>query len=323
MLTLILGIALILVGWHFEHKRYLSSLLLQTGLTVLLVLPPLWLERLFEHRIAESETKTAREFGGVTRDVEAVSVQLAATRQSLADLKAETGGRLKEAADAEIALVDEARADPTFDRIRRLFQRADELQAVSEHGLRVAIPGQWERVRFRSLSAVSPETIGGATEPVVFLIIEDPTGKPIGVQTVWGPEQSPADALVTLADAWKRAASYPGDAAIDAEWIFGRLIESLGVAIRSRRTAGDGQLSPLIELLSTTWAMTDFGLEHLPMYYVIPGAELIEQADLSQWRTHMAEKSWVEEENEQARAAQEPDFWMVSELGHNFFAAHP
>jgi hypothetical protein len=157
---------------------------------------------------------------------------------------------------------------------------------------------------------------------VFFLIVEDPAGKSIGVQTVWSPLHLPSDALVALADAWKRAGTYPGDTAIDAEWIFGRLIESLGVAIRSRRTAGDVQLSPMIELLSTTWAMTDFGLEHVPMYYAIRGAELVAQDDLSNWRTHMAEKSWVEEENERARAAQEPDFWMLSELGHKFFAAH-
>lgn len=322
VLTLLLGTALVLAGWRLEHQRYLSSLLLQAGLIVFLVLPLLWLERLFERRIADSETKTAREVGGVSHDVEAVSVQLAQTRRSLADLNAETAGRLKEAAEAEAALVAAARAGPTFDTIRSLFQRAGELQAISEHGLRVAIPGQWERVRFRGLKAVSRETDGGVTEPGFLLIVEDPTGKSIGVQTVWAPNQSPSDALIALADAWKRAGSYPGDSAIDAERILGRLIDSLGVAIQSRRTAGDGQLSPLVELLSTTWAMTDFGLEHVPMYYPIPGAELVEQDDLSHWRTHMAEKSWVEEENKQALAAREPDFWMVSERGHKFFAAH-
>jgi hypothetical protein len=314
--------SLILAGWCLEHHRYLSSLLLQAGLTVLLVLPLLLLERLFEHRIAESETRAARDVGGIARDVEAVSAQLAETRQSLADLKAETGGRLKDVADAETALVNAARAEPTFDTIKDLFRRADELHAISEHGLRVAIPGQWERVCFRSLSTVSPQTVGGETEPVFFLIVENPAGKSIGVQIVWSSDRSPADALVALADTWKRAGTYPGDAAIDAEWIFGRLIESLGVAIHSRRTAGDGQLSPLIELLSSTWAMTDFGLEHVPIYYPIPGPELVAPDDLSHWRTHMADKSWVEEENEQARPSKEPDFWMVSELAHRFFAAH-
>lgn len=290
---------------------------------MLLVLPLLLLERLFEHRIAESETRTAREVGGVTRDVEAVSVQLAETRRSLADLKAETGGRLKEAADAETALVDAARAEPSFDTIRALFRRADELNAVSEHGLRVGFPGQWERVRFRSLSSVSPQAAGGETEPVFFLIIENPAGKSIGVQIAWSFAESAANALVALADAWKRAGTYPGDGTIDAQWIFGQLIESLGVAIRSRRTAGDGQLSPLIELLSSTWAMTDFGLEHVPMHYTIPRSELIRSDDVAHWRKHMTDKEWVNEENERSRAAGEPDFWMVSELGNKFFAAHP
>jgi hypothetical protein len=320
--TLLLGVVLVFVGSRVEHHRYLSSLLLQAGLTVFLVLPLLWLERLFEHRISESETRTAREVGGVASDVEAVSLQLAETRRTLADLKAETGGRLKEAADAETALVEAARATPTFDTVRGLFRRADELQAVSEHGVRVEVPGQWERVRFRSLSTV-PSDADDEAKPVFFLIIEDSAGDSIGVQVVWSPDQSPTDALVALADAWKRTGSYPGDSAIDAEWIFGRLVDSLGVAIHSRRTGGDGQLSPLIELLSATWAMTDFGLEHVPTYYPIERSVLIAEDDLSHWRTHMREKGWVEEENEQARSKGEPDFWMVSELAHNFFAAHP
>jgi hypothetical protein len=321
-LTLLLGTALIVAGWLAERHRYLSSLLLQAGLTVLLVLPLLLLERLFEHRITESETRTAREVGGVTRDVEAVSAQLAETRRSLADLNAETGGRLKEAADAETALVAAARSEPNFETIRHLFRRADQLHAISDDGLRVGFPGQWERVRFRYLSVVAPQAVGGEPQPVFFLIIEDPTGKSTAVQIVWPADQSPADALVALADAWKRAGSYPGDAAIDAERIFGRLIDSLGVAISSRRTAGDGQLSPLVELLSPTWAMTDFGLEHVPMYYPIPRSELIKPEDLAHWRTHMTDKAWVNEENEDARATGEPDFWMVSELASTFFAAH-
>jgi hypothetical protein len=320
--TLLVGAGLVVAGSEVQDEHYVSSLLLQAGLTVLLVLPLLGLERLFEHRVAESEAQTTREVGSVARDVEAVSVQLADTRRTLADLKAETSGRLQSAADAEAALVEEARAGPSFENVRRLFQRADDLQAISDHGLRVAVPGQWERLRFRSLSAVSPVGVGGNTDPVIFLIVENPAGRSIGVQTIWSSDQTPSDALVAVADAWKRAASYPGDSAIDAEQIFRQLVDSFGTALESRRAGGDGQLSPLIEMLSSTWAMTDFGLEHVTAYYPIEAKELIAEDDLAHWRGHMADKAWVGEENEHARDAGEPDFWMVSELAHKFFVAN-
>jgi hypothetical protein len=60
--------------------------------------------------------------------------------------------------------------------------------------------------------------------------------------------------------------------------------------------------------------MTDFGLEHVPMYYPIPRGELIAESELTNWRQHMGEKPWVSEENEAARQTGEYDFWMVSEV---------
>lgn len=322
-LTLLIGTGLIFGGSELQHKHYMSSLLLQAGLAVLLVLPLLLLERLFEYRVAESEIKTAREVGGVARDIEAVSAQLTETRQSLADLKTETSERLKQAADAQTALIDDARAEPTFSNIRELFQVAEGLRAISEHGLRVTVPGQWERLRFRSLST-APSAARETAEPVFFLVVEDTAGKSIGVQTARSPGESPSDALVAIAEAWKRVGSYPGDAAINAERIFGGLVKSLGVTIKSRQIGGDNQLSPLIELLSATWAMTDYGLEHAatPYDYTIEATELLADDDLAHWRSHMAEKLWVENEDRCARDIGEPDFWMVSELAQRFFIAH-
>ncbi len=322
--TVLTGGVLILVGSKIQHQHYTSSLLLQAGLTVLLVLPLLALERLFEYRVAESEAQTSREVGKVARDVEVVSVQLQDTRRTLADLKAETSGRLQQAANAETDLVDEARANPTFEHVNSLFRRAGEVQAISEHGLRVVIPGQWERLRFRGgLTVVPRGPATAAPEPVIFLAVEDPAARGIGVRTVWDASRSPADILVALAEAWKRVASYPGDAAIDAEQIFGHLVDSFDTAIQSRRAGGDGQLSPLIEVLSPTWAMTDFGLEHLGDYYPIEARDLLDEDDLAHWRGHMAEKVWVTEEDREARRDGNPDFWMVSELAHKFFLANP
>jgi hypothetical protein len=317
-----LGAGLIVAGWLLDSHDYSSALLRESGIIVLLVLPLLWIEHLFEQRIQASEKQTRHEVGAVAEDVVAMSTRLTESRQSLSDLQEQTSNRLQAAADAETALAKEARHQPSFDTINELFRRADELHTISEHGLRVVIPHQWERLRFQNLNTVASVASGEPSQPVFVLTVEDTAGKAIGVKTVWEPGQSPADALLALADAWKRVAGYPGDSAFDAEWIFGRLIDTVDLAIRSRRTSGDGQLSPLIELLSAHWAMTDFGLEHVPMYYPIPRGELIADSELTNWRRHMGDKPWVSEENEASRQTQEYDFWMVSEVAHIFFAAH-
>jgi hypothetical protein len=317
-----LGAGLIAAGWLLDSHEYLSALLRETGIIVFLVLPLLWIEHLFEQRIQASERQTRDEVGAVAEDVVAMSTRVAETRQSLSDLQEQTSSRLQAAGDAETALAKEARDQPSFDTISKLFRRADELHAISKHGLRLAIPHQWERLRFHNLNAVARTGSGEQSQPVFLLTVDHVAGNSVGVRTVWEAGQSPADALLAVADAWKRSGGYPGDSAIDAEWIFGKLIDSLELAIRSRRTGGEGQLSPLIELLSTNWVMTDVGLEHVPIFYTIPRGELIAESDLEDWRRHMREKPWVAEENEVAQQTESYDFYMVSEVAHLFFVAH-
>ena len=282
----------------------------------------LWIEQLFELPIKASEQQTRHEVGKKLRVSTAVSARVAETRQSLSDLQEQTSDRLQAAAEAETALAVEARDQPSFDTIDKLFRRADELHAISDHGLRVVIPHQWERLRFQTLNEIQSTASGESSQPAFVLTVEDSAGKPIGVKTVWELGQSLADVLVAVADAWKLSGEYPGDSVFDAEWIFGKLIDSLDLAIRSRRTGGEGQLSPMIELLSTNWVMTDVGLEHVPIFYTIPRGELIAESDLEDWRRHMREKPWIATENEVAQQNESYDFYMVSQVAHLFFVAH-
>jgi hypothetical protein len=317
-----IGAGLIAAGWLLNGHEYLSALLREAGIIVFLVLPLLWIEHLFEQRIQASERQTRHEVGAVAEDVVAMSTRLTESRQSLSDLQEQTSNRLQAAADAETALAKEARDQPSFDTINKLFRRADELHAISEDGLRVVIPHQWERLRFKRLDVVTNVASGDRSQSVLVLTVDNVAGNSIRVRAVWESGQSPADALLAVADAWKRSGGYPGDSAFDAEWIFGKLIDSLDLAIRSRRTGGEGQLSPVIELLSTNWVMTDVGLEHVPIFYTIPRGELIVESDLEDWRRHMREKPWIATENEVARQNDGYDFYMVSQVAHLFFVAH-
>jgi hypothetical protein len=49
-------------------------------------------------------------------------------------------------------------------------------------------------------------------------------------------------------------------------------------------------LSPVIELLGSKWAMTDYGLEYLADYYPIERGRLLTEEAVANWRRHMSEK---------------------------------
>jgi hypothetical protein len=318
-LTVAFGGGLIFAGWQLESRDYLSSLLLEMGVTALLVVPLLWIEQLFERRLEAAAEEAREQVSGVAQELTAVSQRLEETRRGLSDLQGEMAERLQAAADADFRLVRQARENVSLESVRALLNRAEELGALSPHGLRVVVPGQLERLRFRHVNELDSTGIDASPEPAIWVSVEDATGAEIGIRAVWRPDDDPVDTLLALAEAWKRAGSYPGDHAINAEWIFERLITSLDIAIQGRRTRGDHQLHPLIEMLSAHWAMTDYGLEHVPDYYVIPRIELTSENGLEHWRKR--EKVWVEQENVAAKDARDADFWMVTQVAHSYFAA--
>lgn len=313
--TILVGGGLIAWGWIEEDHSYPSSLLQNMGVAVLLLVPLLAVERSFTRRVRQ----TIQDSKEVRRDVASVESRLGSAAAALDELGKDVAQELSVAAEADAELAETARGGVSVETIGALFDRACELAALSEHGLRVAVPHQWERIRFTWAAMPGDQSI--ADEGSVGISVEGVRGDPLGISTSWRPGQPLAKALASLAEAWKRAGSYPGDPIIDAEKVISDLIDSLDLAIRSRRTRGEDQLSPLIEQLSKEWVLTNFGLEHLPYPYWIRRQELASDSELSDWRRHMHDKIWVVEEDERAKAAREPDFWMISEIAHQFFKA--
>jgi hypothetical protein len=313
-LIVVAGAGLIGLGWLLEERGYLSSLLQAIGVTALLVLPLLLFERIFERRIAESERSTEQRVETVRRDVESVERQVANTRHQLGQLQEGLASRLDQAAEADERLSQAAREDVSFESVCQLFQRARELRAISPRGVRVPLHGLWERFRCQ---LVSEDSADGKNE-VIRLSVEAADGTDLGISHKWKSGATPIEALSHLAEGWKRAASYPGDSALNADAVFGWLIETLAIAIESRTKRGvDSQLHPLIERLSKTWVMTDFGLEHLENAYVIRANDLVDEPE--HWRRHMLEKRWVKEEDRIAERENSDDFWMISSVAIGFF----
>jgi len=311
-LTILIGAGLIFAGWKDDHHSYSSSLLQNAGVAVLLLVPLFVVERRFSAGIDRSFQRTKE----VGRDVATFETRLAEAPAPVEDLSADLMAALAAGVEEDNRLTEEARANASVETIGALFKRACDLNALSEHGARVLVDLQWERIRFRW-----PE-MPGAPEDLaqgsIRISVERVEGKEMGASIDWQSGVTAQEALVSVAEAWKRADNYPGDRTFAKAELLSSLIDLLDLAIRSRRTQGsDDQLSPLIERLSENWVLTDFGLEHLPFSYWIQKEELVDELD--DWRRHMSEKTWVLEEDEKAKRERKLDFWMVSKTANLFF----
>jgi hypothetical protein len=314
--SVLTGLVLVAVGSLLTKHGYASSLLLDLGVTSLLVVPIVWIESLLEQRVVAGERETRRQVGEVAEEVEAVNERLEGTRRRLEDLQAEMAQGLRTVSDADAELVEAARQDISLSRFADLFARARELDAIAANGLRVSAGGQRERLRFGP-PTVRERPAGGQVRGIR-ISVETPGGTPEGIEAWWDEDARPTEAFLELAERWKRATTYPGDHAVDLVWIFERLLRSFDVAINGRRTRGDEQLDRLIELVTPTWALTEYGLEHLPEYYVIERSTLLDEDRLEQMRTHVGKKLWVVREDE-ARDDHDPDFWQVAEIAHEYW----
>jgi hypothetical protein len=301
-----LGAAMILAGWLADDKTYLSSLLLQIGSVALLVLPVLYFERVFEARLERAEADSERRVSRVRDDLETVSRSVAELRSALQD-------RFAAAEAADRSAVAQARGHVSFENVRDAVMRAHQVKGISAHGLRVRIDSLWQRLKV---------TLDDAAPGELRLSVEDARGGPIGVDVAWRQGEDVVDALASLAERWKATGEYPGDSALNAAQIVGDLLDSVELVLESRRRGGDEQLSPLIEVASEHWAITDIGLEHLgePPYW-IQAEDLTRRAD--EIRAHVAQKTWVREEDERAQDKGGDDFWMVAERARMFFADAP
>jgi hypothetical protein len=309
-LTLLVGAGAIATGWLLDGHAYASSLLQNAGVALLLLVPLFAAERAFTRRVRSTEQATKE----VRRDVAVAETRIDAATATLEEIARELETELDATAVTDAELTKAARSGNSVETLGSLFHRAAELGALSEHGLRVVVPHQWERFRFRWSEMPGPPEV----EPGSILVsVEGVRGDSLGIAVEWTPGMTAAEALSGLVDIWTRAGSFPGQGVLEVDRIFPPLIDSLELAINERRGGGENSLSPLIERVSQEWAMTDFGLEHIGYPYWIRGEELA--SDVEDWRRHMWEKNWILEEDERAKQAHEPDFWMLSEVASKFF----
>jgi hypothetical protein len=306
----VLGVAALLVGQELAKcEPYWSSVLSNAGVALFLVLPLLLVERLLARRVRASEVRSKQRSEGIRTEVAAVRSEVEETRSQLGTLRDQTDARFAAARQHDEQAVRRAREEVTYENVSALLERAEELHALSRHGLRVALPHSWERLKFNKLSTVAQ----GDPKPTPFIQIHlvSFVGDSENVLVAWTEGQELAGTWAELAAAWQRRGGYPGDAILDADAVFAWLLRSLELAVERRTDArGRPGIGPLIEMVNEAWALTDDGLEHLgEPEYCIDRKRIVQEPRIT--REAMLEKLWVEERAD--------DFGDAYQLAERYF----
>jgi hypothetical protein len=274
-----------------KFDNFASEGLLELGITLLLVIPLLIFERLFEQRVEDVRADTTSQVRQIEQDVGKLREE---TATQIGDLRDALEDQLARRREADNRAAEQAQAAVSFENLGKIFERAGELDSISKRGLRVQLPGLWERVRF---THVYRQEQGGVRVPMILLHLEDARGRKLDVSAIWTAEEGVTDLMTRFAEDWQRAGTYHGPGSIEADALFQRLIQSLQLAIHGRTTGIEGEaLDRLVELPTTDWAITDFGLERaLGPGYGIKVRDILDRP--AQIREHLLDKTWIDAEN--------------------------
>jgi hypothetical protein len=268
--TVALGVCTIFVG-SLVRGDYAQQVWQNIGAALVLFGPLYWVQSMLERGLREvrqQEQHTRSSVEQLSHEIEAIRQQ---TTASLDDLRQVTLENVQERRRTDEDAFRRFEKAPTFQSIVELLDRARELGAVSERGVRVGLPATSFRLRF----PVSTRRDDGSV-PVLDVGIEeedgtlphDATAAPIAVR---GQQPVPWSAD-TSADAWAASVApelqklnrYPGDEQFDPAGALQRLTALLRVAVEARTrptSAAIPPLRPIIEMPNDDWVITEDGLQ--------------------------------------------------------------
>lgn len=270
VVTVALGVCTIYVG-SLVRGDYAQQVWQNIGAALLLFGPLYWVQSMLERGLREvrqQEQHTRSSVEQLSHEIEAIRQQ---TTASLDDLRQVTLENVQERRRTDEDAFRRFEEAPTFQSIVELLDRARELGAVSERGVRVRLPATSFRLRF----PVSTRHEDG-TVPVLHVGIEeedgtlphDATAAPVAVR---GQQPVPWSAD-TSADAWAASVApelqklnrYPGDEQFDPAGALQGLTALLRVAVEARTrppSAAISPLRPIIEMPNDDWVITEDGLQ--------------------------------------------------------------
>ncbi|MEU6718978.1 hypothetical protein ABZ897_46580 [Nonomuraea sp. NPDC046802] len=259
----ICGIMFVVAGWLIDGWSYLPGLLLELGVSLMLLVPLALLGLVLEKRVRQAEE------------------QIRTTTARLDALSAVTRERLIEHRRQRADLFRDAERNPTQGLIRVLFRDALAVGAVASEGLRVRIPSTHLRLRLYMPSGTS-EDLG--------VKLEEEDGTPR--QTLsWPGEETAEEFAARLAEILKAQEAYPGDQAYDPSGLLLRFVQVLHTAVDARTGERAHDLGTVVEMPNDQWAVSLDGLHCMIRVYDIPIVQLDSVAD---WPAHMRSREWAD-----------------------------
>jgi hypothetical protein len=246
------GLFALVCAAFLDPDSYGEQLLMHGGTAATFAWPISFLES----RSRREREALRAQIASVEGKVEDIGGDLRATHQTLAELRASTQERFDEQREHDQDTLARLRDDASQRDTHNVLSRSVDAGAVAPSGIRVAMPASDLRVRFSLDSAAPPSDS-------IRLSIETADGERVAGQRTWMAGQQADECLAGLADELQRTGDYPGDAAFDAEFLFGELTRSLSLvlALRNARTP-HVRIAPAIEVIGD-WAITTRGLEHV------------------------------------------------------------
>ncbi len=284
-----LGAVLIAIG-SLVGGDYASQVWLQLGASLALFGPLFWVQWMLEREINEARQQAQRTHSSVehlSHEIEAIRQQTAASLDDLRDVALENvRQRRRGDEDAFRRFKDE----PTFENVTELIQRARELGAISDRGVRVRLPGTTLRLRFPL-----PPQLGNGTPPALEVGLEeedgtlphDATAPGVAIRgqrpVAWSAMQDASEWATAVAPELQRLNRYPGDEQFDPAGALEELMGLLQVAVEARTrppsaTAPAARLRPVVEMPNDEWVITEDGLQSLTSAAAFTVKELFDEA---------------------------------------------
>jgi hypothetical protein len=305
VVLILLGGLLLGLGWRTDG--YLSDLLLNVGTALLLFAPLLLLQRRMEQELLELREETRSSVEGLSSDVAEVRRQARETAARLDELGEATRSRIREQQDKDTKAFNDFDAEPSRSILLQLLSRALQLKAISWRGIRVQVPGTWERLRFAmgetytmvgTPAAIPEEEYDpeADTGPRLWAAVESLYGDVHDI-VEWLPGQ-PADEFMAEVAARLQSMSRYRDDTFDAASILGDLKAALRIAIEGRTGVGQyGELAPILEIPNDQWVIQTTGLSSPRYGYFIPASRVMNAGTEREGPSldeHMKEKRWVD-----------------------------
>jgi hypothetical protein len=187
-LILISGVALLIAGAALPEGSYLIGVLQNIGAALLLLVPLLLVQRAVVHQLDQVEESTRLAVEDLSDQVGEVREQVERTSARLDELSGVTLDAVQQGRQRDEDLFKAFNDNPTFKTLLPLLERADDLNAISSSGVRVAIPGTPLRIRFRTRDAAAQLAKAfSASERIPFTVRLEYSDAKLIALSQWGP----------------------------------------------------------------------------------------------------------------------------------------